>query len=145
MNINNEYHTQVDGEFVRVPAFDECIKGIVERNKSQVARIQYLEKENAELKATQYKDEELQRMKKEIEKLQKRVMNGFLLSEEQSKMIKEWEAQHIKEFHTYNGQPTKIGLCGGNFTYTFLPTSIGTFLTVKCGCGKGGKLEISDL
>jgi len=46
-----------------------------------------------------------------------------------------WMNSHIVEKHTRNGKETYGGAVGGRFTFTFVPTSIGTIATVKCACG----------
>lgn len=53
------------------------------------------------------------------------------ITEEMHNEIAEWYATHN------NGKCAKSyhGVCGGNVSFTIVPTSIGNFLTVECSCG----------
>ena len=79
------------------------------------------------------KDEEVAQLKKYIETLEKENRTGFPITEEENEKIREWQEQHIKEKHNGNSY---AGAIGGNYTYEFVPTSIGVVGTVKCSCGE---------
>lgn len=70
----------------------------------------------------------------------------FELSEEQIQQVKEWD--NPKTGHKCSLKPNDYsekycGAVGGHLKYTFIPTSIGTFVEVKCACGE--MLDISDV
>lgn len=97
-----------------------------------------LSEENSRLKNENYKDEELSKMKAQLEKMQQDYYRGFPISEEEQKSIREWVDKHDKEVHHARtlGDKLKLGgCCGGRYSYHFVPTSIGTIGTVKCSCG----------
>lgn len=91
---------------------------------------EYLQEENARLKSEAYKDEELDKMKKEYDKMKTDYYRGFYVTEEESKRIEKW----MKEITKGEDFQTKVGgAIGGRFTYKFIPTSIGTVGVVKDG------------
>ena len=79
------------------------------------------------------KDEEVSKLKKHIESLEEESRNGFPITKEENEKIREWQQKHVKEKHEGNSY---AGAIGGNYTYEFVPTSIGTIGTVKCSCGE---------
>lgn len=103
----------------------KIIKDEFDRNKSIISD---LREENARLKSASYKDEELQKMKTELEEMRNNYNRGFPISEEEHAQIKSWMNNHNK-YHSDSGA------IGGGYTYCFIPTSIGTIGTVKCACG----------
>lgn len=97
-----------------------------------------LSEENSRLKNENYKDEELSKMKTQLEKMQQDYYRGFPISEEEQKSIREWMDKHDEEVHGCNSLKGKLrrgGCIGGTYTYEFIPTSIGTVGTIKCSCG----------
>ena len=97
-----------------------------------------LSEENSRLKNENYKDEELSKMKTQLEKMQQDYYRGFPISEEEQKRIREWVDKHDKEVHHARALGDKLklgGCCGSRYSYHFVPTSIGTIGTVKCSCG----------
>ena len=84
--------------------------------------------------ATWNKDEELVKLKKENERLNKELLGGkgFFITAEEKESINEWIEQHIKEKHNGNHY---AGAIGGRFTYKFIPTSIGEIGEIVCSCG----------
>ena len=97
-----------------------------------------LSEENSRLKNENYKDEELSKMKTQLEKMQKDYYRGFPISQEEQKNIREWMDKHDEEVHHCHTITDKIkrgGCIGGTYKYEFIPTSIGTVGTVKCSCG----------
>lgn len=57
----------------------------------------------------------------------------FEITEDEQKNIIKWQNKHIKKKHKGN---TYFGAIGGNWSYEFIPTSIGDIGTVKCDCGE---------
>lgn len=103
----------------------KIIKDEFDRNKSVISD---LREENARLKSASYKDEELQKMKTELEEMRNNYNRGFPISEEEHDQIKSWMTEH-------NKCHSNSGAIGGGYTYCFTPTSIGIIGTVKCTCG----------
>ena len=69
---------------------------------------------------------------------------GFPVTEEEDKAIRKWQETHLREKHPEALEdPSYFGAIGGNWTYKFIPTSIGTIGEVKCSCGE--KYCFSDL
>lgn len=61
------------------------------------------------------------------------VQHGFEINNEEYEAIEQWKCDHEKEKH--NGK-LKHGAIGGNYTYEFIPTSIGTIGSIRCSCGE---------
>lgn len=92
------------------------------------------QKEKALEKLAQWnKEEEILKLKEEIKKIRNENRYGFSITEEENKAISEWMENHIKEKHNGNSY---AGAIGGNFTYKFIPTSIGTIGEIQCSCGE---------
>lgn len=62
----------------------------------------------------------------------------FSLSEDQELKLKKWQ-----DTHECKHRNKSHGAIGGQYTYEFIPTSIGVFCSVKCSCGE--ELNISDI
>lgn len=67
----------------------------------------------------------------------------FNISEEEWQKIKEWDETHECIYKPKYGNKKYSGAIGGHLSITFLPTSIGTIVTVKCGCKK--ELNVRDI
>ena len=99
-------------------------------------RIAKLEEENQKLKDEKWKDNQLQEMKKQLDIAQKDCLRGFPISEDQHEKIKQWIQKHEEEAHSSTLNLPRGGAIGGSYIYSFIPTSIGVFGTIKCSCGK---------
>lgn len=64
--------------------------------------------------------------------------NQFIITDGENIKITNWIYSHLKEKHWDKilNKPSDDGGVGGRFYYVFLPTSMGTFGTVKCSCGE---------
>ena len=123
------YH---DGELMNIYDSKDLSKAIVDtidyyKNAAEAAQ-QAL---NA-FKEKAYKDEELQRLQKENERLTTVISGSFTVSPEEWEKIHVWQKLHIQKKHGGKNSQTAIG---GAYTYSFIPTSIGDIGTVKCVCG----------
>lgn len=117
---------------------DTFVEDIKHELQGKDIRIEYLEKQNQELRDEKYKDNELSRMESELKTMKEDYYRGFPISEEEQKSIREWMDKHDEEVHHARtlGDKLKLGgCCGGRYSYHFVPTSIGTIGTVKCSCG----------
>ena len=99
-------------------------KSIADRLREKV---NYLESEN-------YKDEELQNMKAQLEKIQEDYRRGFPITKEESDNITKWKKNHDATEH--GNVDGYHGAIGGGYTYEFIPTSIGSFGTCFCNICK---------
>ena len=136
--LDMRYMTGVDGVMTHVAPFDEAVRSIKAHIQSVEKRNGYLEKENKRLLDEHFKDEELSKMKEELAEARKELNRGFPVSEDEWNRLKEWQRQHEEEVHGAdyaNHKYMKCGAIGGNYTYKFVPTSIGTFGTCICSCG----------
>jgi hypothetical protein len=65
--------------------------------------------------------------------------SGFKISDTDNRKFSEWREEHAKTCKMVKGYQ---GAIGGNWTYCFTPTSIGTVLKVECSCGE--RTDLSD-
>lgn len=86
-------------------------------------RNEYLEEENERIKSEKYKDEELNKMKTEYERMKDDYYRGFPISEEEKKKIGEWMDKVI-------GDEPDMKMNCARFHYEFYPTPIGVVGTV---------------
>ena len=117
---------------------DTFLEDIKDELNGRDTRLKYLELQNRALYDEHYKDNELQQMLNELNKMKDDYYRGFPISEEEDKNIKEWIDNHERDIHgcyTLEDKINRGGCCGGTYTYEFVPTSIGTIGTVKCSCG----------
>jgi len=63
--------------------------------------------------------------------------NMFKLSDTQEEKLTRW-----KETHNCKNRNKSHGAIGGQYKYTFVPTSIGAFCSVKCSCG--AEIDLSN-
>lgn len=128
-----------DGKAIRIPKIHDLCLALEEKFKNQEETIQALKEENERIKSENYVSEELEHMKKKLEKMENQNKNGFPISDEEMKMILLWQKNHMEKFHhiiTSAKRTNLNGVSGGRFTYSFVPTSLGIIGTVKCSCGK---------
>ena len=121
------YGFDEDGTYVHVPKVEDICAAIRVKFKDQEKIIDCQAEQIKKLQAENWKDEKLQELQTEIERLQNCFNNCFEISEGEQAEIDEW----IKDHECHNG-----GAIGGAFTYCFTPTSIGTFASIKCKCGQ---------
>lgn len=114
-------------------SFEDCIKSLEEYNQKQEQKIAALQAENNLLKEEFYKDKIIKRLKEEVSNLQSELRLSFDVSEEEWEEIKKWKKNHEQEKHEGNNYH---GAIGGNYSYVFVPTSIGTIGTIRCSCGE---------
>ena len=122
---------------ITVYDFDKCILALKKRHEDQLDRIKYLEEENRKLKDAAYKDAEMAKMKSQFDEM-KKDYRGFPITESENQKIKEWMKEHDVEAHGVVNNTDRLrraGCCGGNYSYEFIPTSVGTIGYVKCSCG----------
>lgn len=81
------------------------------------------------------KDEEIQKLQKEINQLKNKKAEGFNfnISKEELVKINKWKEKHVEDKHDGSYY---AGAIGGMFTYQFVPTSIGDIGEIICSCGE---------
>ena len=117
---------------------DTFLEDIKDELNGRDTRLKYLELQNRALYDEHYKDNELQQMLNELNKMKSEYYRGFPISEDEENRINEWIENHEREVHgikTYADKLASHGCCGGTYKYEFIPTSIGTIGTLKCNCG----------
>lgn len=109
----------------------EALESLIKRNEALIEN-------NEKLKSETYKDETVSKLKEENERLLNDTKRGFTISENEEEKINKWKTSHIRKKHTdkTTKKPKSFGAIGGNFTYEFIPTSIGTIGSIKCSCGE---------
>lgn len=135
------------GVFVSEKTIEDYLLNIKELSKSKDNQIQKLKAENAQLKDKNYKDNELDSMKKQVEsaKIDMEVMRrdmdrGFPITAKEKEAIHNWSKNHDKKEH--KNPRGYHGAIGGGFDYVFTPTSIGTVGMCVCGtCQKKAYAE----
>lgn len=140
---DSKYYAWVDETtYTEVPPLDDLCKILKYKFKRQNKIIEDLKKENQELKEKAWENKKLQEMEKELKTMREEYLLGFPISKEDYEKAQNWITQHEKEKHyaNHNGYP-RGGCIGGAYTWEFIPTSIGTFGTVKCSCGDNFKFQ----
>lgn len=123
----------IDYDKIQLDQHLSAISDILERKKESLDR---LRKENELLKSKHYKDEELIKLKTENEKLRAMIKNGFEITNEETENINQWKIKHEEKKHgRKNKEMFLTGTGGGNYTYTFVPTGLGVFGSIRCSCG----------
>lgn len=140
MTKEHKYSTYCDGIYTNVYTTDEIIRAIKQRNEDNLQTINRLEEENEKLKEEIWKDEELQKMRQELEDMREEYYRGFPISKKEDESIKEWIKEHEAKVHgldTLEKRMKAAGVSGGGYTYKFYPTAIGTSGEIICNrCGE---------
>ena len=126
------------GEYIHVYDMDKCLKAIRIRNQRNETIINQLEEELRKLLDEYSKDEEIQKMKQELETMKKDYYRGFPITEKEHDMINVWINEHELKAHGLVTEYMKLkagGVSGGRYSYHFIPSAIGTSGTVRCSCG----------
>ena len=134
------YYTHYKGEYIKVPPVEECVKSILSRVESYEDTIKRLKEENRKLKNEVWKDEELQDMKEQLDKMKEKYHTVFNITKKEYADIREWKEKHEKEVHGLETPLQRMnahGAAGGGYSYIFYPTAIGCSGVVKCdACGE---------
>ena len=77
------YYTHYKGEFIEVLPIEKCVKSILSRVDSYEDTIERLKEENRKLKDEVWKDEELQNMKEQLDKMKSDYNRGFNITEKE--------------------------------------------------------------
>ena len=113
-------------------AFAELQEQINNKINGYERKTTLLKEENEHLKSEHYENDEIQRLKKENEKLRDEMRRGFPITKEEDEAIDKWQQKHIKTKH---GGNRYAGAIGGRFSYEFTPTGLGVLGICRCSCG----------
>lgn len=104
-----------------------CIEAnIMDRQKL----IEELTVELEEAKSETYKDEELARIKNQLEMLKENTYHSFMISASEAEKVSKWKQNHDEKEHKNPNGYHRIS--DGGYTYKFYPTAIGTFWNCTC-------------
>ena len=135
--VDVRYSAYRDNKYIEVPPMNELCLALKDKFMRQEEKIEHLEEEIKKLKDENWKDNELQSMKEQYDKMREDYYRGFPISKEEKEKINAWINKHEKEKHP---RPEKSfprgGAIGGCYSYHFVPTSIGVFGSIKCNCGE---------
>lgn len=116
-------------------------------NEEKDELIGKLKLENERLKSDVYKDSVVKDLEKENKKLKQDLLRGFPITEEQQKMIRDWQLKHEAEIHgrkTLEERLRSGGAIGGKYHFEFITTSIGICGEIVCDeCGQ--RFEFQEL
>ena len=113
----------------RIERLDDAIKSIQVRFADLAKEVEELRDENKNLKDEHYKDDELRRMKQDLDNARADLVRGF--------PIFPHEAEIIDKFVFAHSTDPKHPIKNLSFYYTFKPTEIGVFGEITCAyCGE---------
>lgn len=132
-----EFVEFINGKMLRVHDIETACDNFTKEIIAIVKRVQgenvRLREENEKLKNEHYKNEEIQRLVEENERLHERLRESFEIDEEGRANLYKWQKDHLEKKH--HGK-RYAGAIGGRFTYSFTPTSVGTIGSIECSCGE---------
>ena len=120
-----EFITTEDHRVLEVPPVADMCEMIQLKYNRMMKECEKLWVENEHLKAETYKDEELKKWRDKYADAIDALNNGFGISNEEYEKIRVFVHEHDKMHGC-------AGTIGGRYTYSFLPTTIGTAATIKC-------------
>ena len=134
------YYTHYKGEYIQVHPIEDCMKSILARFETNEDTIERLKEENEKLKDEVWKDEELQNMQEQLDKMKPDYNRGFDITEKEDIAIKEWKKKHEEDVHSLTTPMARAqaqGVFGGRYVYYFYPTAIVCSGVVRCdACGE---------
>jgi len=129
INIPYSTYDEEEGCSHRIERLDDAIRSIQVRFTDLTKEVEELRDENKHLKNEHYKDEELRRMKQELDNARIDLLRGFPIFPHEKEIIDKFVFAHS----TDPKHPAK----GVSFYYTFTPTEVGIFGKITCAyCGE---------
>ena len=133
-----------NGEFLRVEDLDtvcEQLKSIFDNQAAENSRLY----ENLQaITDKKWKDEELQKLKKERDEALADMYRGFSITQAEYDKINAWKKEHDEHQHGLKSDLERCragGAIGGRYCFDFTGTSIGTFGTCYCGSCRTKAIE----
>ena len=131
-------------EFLRVEDLDtvcEQLKSIFDNQAAENSRLH----ENLQaITDKKWKDEELQKLKKERDDALADMYRGFSITQAEHDKINAWKKEHDENQHGLKTDMERCragGAIGGRYSFDFTGTSIGTFGTCYCGSCRNKAIE----
>lgn len=115
---------------MRSKKFDEAIDIVQMLFKTANEENDNLRSELAALKEEKWRDEELQKIQKQLEDARSDMSRGFPITKDELEQINKWKKSHDIKIH--KNPEGYHGTAGGGYTYEFYPTGIGTFASCYC-------------
>lgn len=116
------------------------LERIEEINEEKDDLIEKLKLENERLKSGVYENSVVKELEEENKRLRQDNLRGFPITEEQQKLIREWQLKHEAEIHgrkTLEDRLRAGGAIGGKYFYRHVPTSLGVVGEIVCDeCGQ---------
>lgn len=115
--------------------FEQAMDKIRNIMANTVSERDRAEKELELFRTEKWKDEELQKMKRERDEAVQDILRGFPVSEKEHIVIRKWMKEHMRTQHNTAAteeKNMKMSSIGGEFEYRFTPTAIGPFGSVVC-------------
>lgn len=145
---SGKYSAYLNGKFHQFQGYETCLEELANSMQEVLDYAERQETINAELKAENWKDEQLQAMKKDYDEMKESYYRGFPITEEQSDAISRWQDQHWTNKHNAPDIRSRLaaqGAVGGAYEYRFVPTSIGTSGVCRCkSCHKKVLRELGN-
>jgi hypothetical protein len=110
------YWKTVEGSMVEVKPIDEICKILKIKFDDLITSESHWREKFLQSQSSTYKDDEIEKLTKEIENLKERLKYGFGVSAEENNAILEWYNKHKKHCENcslvYHFTPTPLGVCG---------------------------------
>jgi len=129
--IEGRYTVYKDGKVIDVVPLENSFDSIRQRIQDLENENSRLEEKIKELSDEKFVDKKIQSLTRELKEEREDSLRGFPITKEESEKIHQWQKKHSEECPFIS-----ISAIGGNFTFNFTPTSIGTFGVCKCSCGE---------
>ena len=129
---------------IGIKLYLERIEKINEEKDDLIEKLKF---ENERLKSGVYENSVVKELEEENKRLRQDNLRGFPITEEQQKMIREWQLKHEAEIHGRKTLEERLragGAIGGRYHFEFITTSIGVCGEIVCNeCGQ--KFEFQEL
>lgn len=110
------YWKTVEGGMVEVKPIDEICKILKIKFDDLITSESHWREKFLQSQSSTYKDDEIEKLTKEIEHLKERLKYGFGVSREENNAILDWYNKHKKHCGdcslVYHFTPTPLGVCG---------------------------------
>lgn len=116
INTDTTYWSSRDGKMMVVPPIDDLCLALKDKFLRLQEDNERLENEMKNMRDEKWKDDQLAKMKKELDNAKQDLYRGFGISKEEHDAIIAWQRKQGKKY---------TGAIGGRYEYRFFPTGIG--------------------
>lgn len=113
-------------KIIEIPSNDKLCETIREKLEYQDELINRYKSLYEEAKSESYKDNELSKLKEQVDDLNNQLITGFGITADEQNNINNWIRHHN---HDYGKYPL-------DYSYNFVRTPLGVVGKVQCVCGK---------